>query len=59
MSKNYELLSDRVKSLLERWDCFNSTHKDLENIDEMSVTGLLAEINDELTKEIVESSKRG
>jgi len=48
---DYAVLSDRIKSLLERWDKYHDinpyTYK-------LCIHGLLAEINDEFTAKLAE-----
>jgi phage terminase large subunit-like protein len=51
---NYEILSDRIKSLLERWDKYKSSSN---CTDLQAINGLLSEINDDYTKTLIESSK--
>lgn len=51
----YDLFSDRVKSLLERWD---KMHKGAgKDKPAMCIKGFLAEVNDDFTKGFLEQAE--
>lgn len=52
MPDNYDVLSDRIKSLLARWDKFHDAHPGQAKI---SMLALLAEINDPSTQQLIDT----
>jgi hypothetical protein len=52
----YQILSDRIRSLLDRWDGYYTTHKNLPyymSFDKACMKGLLDEINDGFTEKLL------
>ena len=47
----YDILSDRIRSLLDRWDKFHEEHPELRGI---CIAGLMSEINYGFTKALME-----
>lgn len=50
--KRYDIFSDRVRSLLDRWQKFNDVAPNLRGV--ASIKGCLAEINDDYTRYLME-----